>query len=256
MTTAHRPTFDTARGGQSMRERDLSAQSKQYSSRDLPSHTRLKYRQEGQGTAEDARVSSRDFKRDLEDRERRHRGHAGGDEPATSSASSKRARLTDGAGAAAGASSGSLPANLDADDAAVAAADLDSDADSDDEADEDEAAELMAELAKIRREREAEAARREAERQADEERIRTENILKGNPLLNKTKLAGVAGSSGADGAGGGAVDFKVKRRWNDDVVFKNCARDDDNGGRQRPASFINDTLRSEFHKKFMDKYIK
>uniref|UniRef100_A0A1I8HWC6 Protein CWC15 A n=1 Tax=Macrostomum lignano TaxID=282301 RepID=A0A1I8HWC6_9PLAT len=150
-------------------------------------------------------------------------------------------RLTDGSAAA-------LPANLDADDAAVAAADLDSDADSADEGDEDEAAELMAELAKIRREREAEAARREAERQADEERIRTENILKGNPLLNKSK-------QGASSSGSGGGDFKVKRRWNDDVVFKNCARDDDEG-RQRPASFINDTLRSEFHKKFMDKYIK
>ena len=35
MTTAARPTFDTARGGTGARERDLSAMSKQYSSRDL-----------------------------------------------------------------------------------------------------------------------------------------------------------------------------------------------------------------------------
>jgi protein CWC15 len=35
MTTAARPTFDTARGGTGTRERDLSAMSKQYSSRDL-----------------------------------------------------------------------------------------------------------------------------------------------------------------------------------------------------------------------------
>ena len=35
MTTAARPTFDTARGGSGQRERDLSALSKQYSSRDL-----------------------------------------------------------------------------------------------------------------------------------------------------------------------------------------------------------------------------
>lgn len=40
MTTAARPTFDTARG----KEKDLSALSKQYSSRDLPGHTKLKYR--------------------------------------------------------------------------------------------------------------------------------------------------------------------------------------------------------------------
>ena len=64
----------------------------------------------------------------------------------------------------------------------------------------------------------------ERERKAEEERIRTENLLKGNPLLNQDK--------------GG---FKIKRRyimsiilwrsmlilkcrWDDDVVFKNCAR--------------------------------
>ena len=35
MTTAARPTFDAARGGTAKGERDLSAMSKQYSSRDL-----------------------------------------------------------------------------------------------------------------------------------------------------------------------------------------------------------------------------
>lgn len=44
MTTAARPTFDPARGGSGKGEKDLSALSKQYSSRDLPGHTRLKYR--------------------------------------------------------------------------------------------------------------------------------------------------------------------------------------------------------------------
>lgn len=66
-----------------------------------------------------------------------------------------------------------------------------------------------------------------------------ENILHGNPLLaNQQQAKG---------------DFKVKRRWDDDVVFKNCARGQlDN----KKSNFINDTIRSEFHKKFMDKYIK
>lgn len=40
-------------------------------------------------------------------------------------------------------------------------------------------------------------------------------------------------------------------RWDDDVVFKNCARGEDNN-----KGYINDTLRSEFHKKFMEKYVK
>lgn len=46
MTTAARPTFEPARGGRGKGEGDLSALSKQYSSRDLPSHTKLKYRWE------------------------------------------------------------------------------------------------------------------------------------------------------------------------------------------------------------------
>jgi len=48
MTTAARPTFEPARrGGSSKGEGDLSALSKQYSSRDLPAHTKLKYRWTG-----------------------------------------------------------------------------------------------------------------------------------------------------------------------------------------------------------------
>ena len=65
MTTAARPTFDPAKGG---RERgDLSQLSKQYSSRDLPSHTKLKYRQDTQLVPED--VSSKELKRQLEEKE-------------------------------------------------------------------------------------------------------------------------------------------------------------------------------------------
>ncbi|VDN15273.1 unnamed protein product [Dibothriocephalus latus] len=110
------------------------------------------------------------------------------------------------------------------------------DEDDDDDEDEDEEA-LLAELAKIKRERAEEAARVAAERKAMEETIRMENILKGNPLLNVTKTT---------------AEFKVKRRWDDDVVFKNCARGEVDHTKR---GFINDTLRSEFHKKFMKKYI-
>ena len=42
-------------------------------------------------------------------------------------------------------------------------------------------------------------------------------------------------------------------RWDDDVVFKNCAKGQDDDKKDR---FINDTIRSEFHKKFMSKYIR
>jgi len=48
MTTAHRPTFDPAKGGTGRNEGDLAKLSQQYSSRDMPSHMTLKYRQKGQ----------------------------------------------------------------------------------------------------------------------------------------------------------------------------------------------------------------
>ncbi len=70
-----------------------------------------------------------------------------------------------------------------------------------------------------------------------------ENILSGNPLL-KDKYA----ASGSEKS-----DLKVKRRWDDDVVFKNCSRAEPD---KSEKTFINDSLRSDFHRKFMDKYIK
>lgn len=102
------------------------------------------------------------------------------------------------------------------------------------DSDEDETADLLAELNKLKKERALEEAKKEAEQKAREEKIRIENILHGNPLNNKSE-------------------FKVKRRWNDDVVFKNCSRGEED---KEKSAFINDTLRSDFHKKFMDRYIK
>lgn len=229
MTTAARPTFNPAKGGRSRGEggeNDLSALSKQYSSRDLPGHTKLKYRQTGQSTV--AELRGQDFRRDLEARERssKDRGVRGAEAAVGASSSSasapppsKRARLAD-------------TANLDADDR-----DDDDDDESDSDESDDETAELMAELQKIKRERAAEAAKKEEQKRIEDERIRTETILSGNPLLN------------LQGASGGSM--KVKRRWDDDVVFKNCAKDEE----KKDGTFINDTLRSEFHKKFMAKYV-
>ncbi|KAG8186763.1 hypothetical protein JTE90_010657 [Oedothorax gibbosus] len=220
MTTAARPTFDPARGGGGRGEKDLSALSKQYSSRDLPGHTKLKYRQTGQNTSEE--LKNKDFRRELEEKERiashERDGKRVSRDTSSSSSSAKKSRPDQ------------LPAaNLDADDPA------EDDEDSDD-SDEDDAAELMAQLTQIKRERAQEEARKEAERKAQEEKIRTENILSGNPLLSNKP-----------------AEFKVKRRWDDDVVFKNCAIEEPD---RKEKPFINDTLRSGFHKKFMEKYVK
>ncbi|XP_006000724.1 protein CWC15 homolog [Latimeria chalumnae] len=232
MTTAARPTFEPARGGRGKGEGDLSQLSKQYSSRDLPSHTKIKYRQVTQDAPEEVRT--RDFRRELEERERTAVREKNRDRPTrehtTSSSSSKRPRLDQ------------IPAaNLDADDPLTDDDEEEEDEESDADSD-DETVALLAELEKIKKERAEEQARKEQEQKAEEERIRMENILSGNPLLNLT------GQSQAQ-----VATFKVKRRWDDDVVFKNCAKGVDDSKDKR---FVNDTLRSEFHKKFMEKYVK
>ena len=54
------------------------------------------------------------------------------------------------------------------------------------------------------------------------------------------------------GSSSGGGSFAVKRRWDDDVVFKNQAREPKKEGRR----FINDTVRNDFNRKFLSKYIK
>lgn len=216
MTTAARPTFEPAKGGQGRGEKDLSAISRQYSSRDLPGHLKLKYREHGQGTIDE--IKSRDFRRELEEREGKSSRPRGQIEY-----QSKRLKLDQ------------VPAaSLDADDP------LDDDESSSSES-EDETEVLLAELNKIKKERAADQAKKEIERKQEEERIRMENILSGNPLLTHYS------------SGTGQQDLKVKRRWDDDVVFKNCARSEPE---KKQNVFINDSLRSDFHRKFMEKYVK
>ncbi|KAL3986419.1 hypothetical protein ACH3XW_42675 [Acanthocheilonema viteae] len=221
MTTAHRPTFEPARGGSGRNEGDLAKLSQQYSSKDMPSHTKLKYRQKGQGHAED--MKSRDLRRELEEKEK----NVGRERRSRESGwnMQKKPRLE----------GSSAPNVQDEDDP------YDDDINDNSDDDEDDAAELMAELARIKKERALEKAQRDAALAEEQERIRTENILHGNPLLNFE-------------ASDFKVLIKVKRRWDDDVVFKNCAKGIEE--RKKEQVFINDAIRSEFHKKFMEKYIK
>ncbi|CAK9299402.1 unnamed protein product [Gordionus sp. m RMFG-2023] len=220
MTTAARPTFEPAKGG----ENDLSKLSKQYSSRDLPGQTKIKYRQPGQSTHED--VSLKDFKRELEEKERNIKNKSKATATDIEINSAKRSKLDNTLNLA----------NLDADDPIEEDDDDIENRSNDDE--EEEMAELMAELQRIKKERAFDNAKKEMETKVEQEKIRTENILSGNPLLN-TQVT--------------APGFKVKRRWDDDVVFKNCAKGDIT---TKPKQFINDIVRSDFHRRFMEKYIR
>lgn len=93
----------------------------------------------------------------------------------------------------------------------------DSESSDEDSDEEDETAELMRELEKIKRERAEQKAREEAEQAKQAQEEREENIALGNPLLNPKA-------------------FNVKRRWDDDVVFKNQARGTEQKGNKE---FVN-----------------
>lgn len=188
-------------------------------------------RQHGQNSADE--LKNKDFRKELEDRERLAQIEKDGKRShiskQNSTNKSKKPRIE----------YQNLPISqldvdekLDDGDEDDNLGDLDSDDDS-----EDDTQALIAELNRIKKERAIEEAKREEEKRDYENKIRMENILSGNPLLASSK----------------SNDFKVKRRWDDDVVFKNCAKDD---LKEKDKSFINDTLRSDFHKKFMEKYIK
>ncbi|KAI8911889.1 Cwf15/Cwc15 cell cycle control protein-domain-containing protein [Gorgonomyces haynaldii] len=95
---------------------------------------------------------------------------------------------------------------------------------SEEESEDDDEEELLRELEKIKQERLKEKQEKEEQ---ELEKIQ-EKVLEGNPLLS------------------------LKRRWDDDVIFRNQAKNEE----QPKKRFINDMLRSDFHRKFMSRFIK
>ncbi|ODA82570.1 hypothetical protein RJ55_01077 [Drechmeria coniospora] len=238
MTTAHRPTFDPARGKEALR-------GPAYHQRLLPAHTQLKFRKAGQGGDADDEPE-RDLAAELLAAEAAYYAKKNGGVPppvaddqdahAESAADAKRT-LPPGAY---GDDEEDLSAKrrrileetreMDADDSSDEEEDSDDDSD-----DDDDDAELQRELERVRREREEKRKREEEERAKEDEEAREKHIAYGNPLLNKQ-------------------DFTMKRRWDDDVVFKNQARGTEDRGKKK--EFVNDLLRSDFHRKFMNKYVR
>lgn len=125
---------------------------------------------------------------------------------------------------------------------------------SDEDDDEDETAELLRELEKIKRERAEEKARQENERAASAAISAEEAAASGNPLLNlQAALSGnrtfdSPGGYAASSAGSSTVaSFQIKKRWDDDVIFKNQAVKSDEPRKE----FVNDAIRTNFHKRFL-----
>ncbi|KIP03182.1 hypothetical protein PHLGIDRAFT_95115 [Phlebiopsis gigantea 11061_1 CR5-6] len=254
MSTAHRPTWDPAQA------KDVKGGSRQFSVRDMAAHTKLKFRQPGQTSTSE--VKKRDLRAELlaaEAEARDKKRKAEGKPPlavengvAADDEANKRRKLLQEA----------LEMDKDDDDDEEKGSEAgegnkeegeDSDEDDDDDDDdEDDSAELLRELEKIKRERAAEKERQEHEQSASTAAAREAEIATSNPLLNLAAALGQT-PNGVNTTVPGT--FAVKRRWDDDLIFKNQAmssRDKDKGS----GHFVNDLLRTEFHKKFMAKFIK
>ncbi|KAL2047142.1 hypothetical protein N7G274_001161 [Stereocaulon virgatum] len=230
MTTAHRPTFDPARGKEAQR-------GVAYHQRLLPAHTQLKIRQPGQGGDADPQV--RDLRAQLLEAEAAHfqKTNPSATKPTESVTPSKR-QLEDGLAENEEESLDTkrrrvLEETRDVDADSGGSESENSEDDSDDE--DDETAELLRELEKIKRERAEQKEKEEREKAELEQEKREKDIALGNPLLMPAR------------------DTESKRRWDDDVVFRNQARGTENRGKKE---FVNDLLRSDFHKRFMSKYVR
>jgi protein CWC15 len=220
MTTAHRPTFHAAIGGKEqgggryvagvtrVHVHDLASQTsikKRYAKAGrrcaLAQHRRLTlprpHRMPGQGTQ--AEVRAKNLRAELEQRELDHL-KAIGKAPATKPpppVPPPEEDEEDEAGV------GLIIDPEDADDRHVLTAAPAADGSEEESDDEDETEELMRELERIKKERAAEAAKREREAAETEAREADSAILQGNPLLDPTRLGAAAG---------GAATFSVKRR--------------------------------------------
>jgi len=237
------------------------------SARDLSGHTKLKFRHAGQNSHDE--LQARDLKAELLARERLHYDKAAqekartgglltftGASTTTSSAASNTAPV-----AAAPAEGAPLTlqdvdfSQFDDADADVAhssgdddddnsGSDSGSESDSDDDS-EDEEAELMRELERLKAERAAEKAAAAAEARAQAEAATLDNadaLLAANPLIAaELGLTAPARDSSL-----------LKRRWDDDVVFRNQARDT----KDVQKRVVNDVVRSDFHRSFLKKYMR
>jgi protein CWC15 len=229
MTTAHKPTFHPAVATCHQGGYKFFATGQQISARNLPGQLELKYRQPGQNDESDLRF--KDFKADLEMREAEHKEKVDTElrrKGILPQASEKTLAITAGERTDHKAIEDALDAFDDADDSS-SGEESSSSSDS-----EDEEALLQKELAKIKREREVERrAKMIAEARANKKRQR-EDVIKANVLLAQKMDSS----------------YSLKRHWTEDTVFKNQAT-----AQTKKKRFVNDPIRNDFHKRFMNKYI-
>jgi len=222
MTTAHRPTWNSAiAGGLTNAGGNFVTQTSKINNRDAASTTILKVRQATQA-APNERLSRKEYRDALDEKEAKALAEREGrtyEPPAKKKKEERQPRFQ---------AVEDNPFPEDADDAVPSPSEK-SDGEDDDEEDTEE---LMRELAKIKKEREEEEERKKEEQKREDERSRRDEVMKGNPLVHGS-------------------DVSLKRSWDDDTVFKNQART----APKQKQRYINDAVRSDFHKKFLNKYV-
>lgn len=269
MTTAHKPTFYPARGSSNQGSNILYQPTLMYSSKDLPGNLTLKKRKLGQGNKHD--IKNIDFKSDLLERENKLKSkgisnlsligsiYADSEEADTNLLNqdynqditsdllkieefNKKQRLD----------SNDISEvkfqvktnNKDLSDTEnnindnVFVQDIDDEFDDDPENEnsvDDDEEELMKEFEKIKKMREEEKKQKDIEEAEHIKEKNRENVLLGNPLLN-TSLSS---------------NYSLNKKWYEDTVFKNQSKNEPKVKKR----FINDTVRSDFHRKFIAKSI-
>lgn len=233
MTTAHRPTWNAAvASSNNPSGNTFVAQTTKVANRDAASFTKIKIRQLSQGAPEE-RTSRKRFLEVLERKERKARDVRDGRTPVDEKdekGNDREARSKKPVRDTRPKIKDDNPFPEDADDDVPSGSEKAA-SDDDDDDEEEDTEELMRELAKIKREREAEEEKLKEQQGKVDERSRRDEVFKGNPLLQ--------------------AELSLKRKWDDDTVFKNQART----APKQKLRYINDSVRSDFHKKFLDKYV-
>ncbi|CAD8057421.1 unnamed protein product [Paramecium sonneborni] len=257
MTTAHRPTYRPAIGGSEQGGNKMLVHSRSYHSKDLPAYLILKMRRPGQGTQEE--LESKDFKMDLikreeEGRRQRELKALGVSETSLAIEATqknqnkdvqepmilKKTKLEEKEVYEQDADDKEFIKSSDEEENSqkpekhiIQQQDLkieEKSSSSSDEEDDDEL--LMREYQKIKEQREIEEKKKFLEKQEYLDKNREEEIIKGNPLLI-------------------SEDYSLKKKWYEDTIFKNQSRLEV----KEKQRFINDAVRSDFHRKFLNRYI-
>lgn len=218
MTTAHRPTYNPSRGKDTI----FANPSLQFSSRDLPSNTTIKYRNDNVGKVEE-------MKKELLKRERESKVEDDIDDTDLNIPNKKRKLIEETSN------------KKNEEDSFVNVFIQDKDVEYNDDKEEDNDSvdteeELLIELEKIKKAQLEEKIKKENEMKEKTQ----QEILKANPLLNQS-----FDTSSING------EYSLKKKWYEDTVFKNQTKLE----QKVKKRFINDTVRSDFHRKFLSKTV-